>query len=203
MSRCGSCPAYGCGAFGIHCSGDYGVEECSDTLQELYNAAANELYRLKNQALSAADEGIKKTLTDWRPELNHIMLGSEDRMRILVVEPACKPEVREIIGTLESMQEIVGGLIQALYPFEEPVALVCNDEGKLMNLPANRGLRDKDGHIYDIVAGIFFLCGAPADCDHFTSLSPEQIKRYEERFHTPEMFWKLDGQIVCLPMEDN
>jgi len=70
-----------------------------------------------------------------------------------------------------------------------------------MDLPANRGLRGKDGQIYDIVFGTFFLCGAPADCDHFTSLTPEQIERYEERFHTPEMFWGMDGRIVCLPME--
>ena len=122
-------------------------------------------------------------------------------MRVLVVEPERRPEVREIDGSLESMQEIVGGLIRPVYPFDEPVALVRNDEEKLMNLPANRGLRDKDGQIYDIVCGTFFLCGTPADSDHFTSLTPEQIKRYEERFHTPEMFWGMNGRIVCLPLE--
>ena len=123
-------------------------------------------------------------------------------MRILVVEPECRPEVREIDGSLKSMQEVVGGLIQALNPFAEPnVALVCHDEGKLLNLPANRGLRDKYGQIYDIVCGTFFVCGAPADCDHFTSLTPEQIERYRERFYTPEMFWGVNGRIVCLPLE--
>ena len=122
-------------------------------------------------------------------------------MRILVVEPERKPEVREIDGSLKSMQEIVGGLIQPVYPFDDTVVLVCNDEGKLMNLPANRGLRDKDGQIYDIVCGTFFLCAAPANSDHFTSLTLEQIERYEELFHTPEMFWGMDGRIVCLPLE--
>jgi len=122
-------------------------------------------------------------------------------MRVLVVEPERRPEVREINDSLEAMQGIVGGLIQPIYPFDDSVALVCNDEGKLMDLQANRGLRDKDGKIYDIVFGTFFLCGAPADCDYFTSLTPEQIERYEERFHTPEMFWGMDGRIVCLPLE--
>lgn len=122
-------------------------------------------------------------------------------MRVLVVEPERRPELREIDGSLKSMQEIVGGLIQSVYPFDEPVALVCNDEGRVMNLPANRGLRDKDGRIYDIVFGTFFLCGAPTDSDHFTSLTQEQIERYKERFHTPEMFWGMDGHIVCLPLE--
>ena len=122
-------------------------------------------------------------------------------MRILVVEPERRPEVKEIDGSLKSMQDIVGGWIQALFPFDEPLALICNDEGKLLNLPANRGLRDKNGQLYDIVVGTFFLCGAPADSDHFVSLTPEQIERYRERFYTPEMFWGVSGRIVCLPME--
>ena len=122
-------------------------------------------------------------------------------MRVLVVEPERRPEVWEINDFLKERQGIVGGYIQALYPFEESVALVCNDEGKLMNLPANRGLRDENGQMYDIVFGTFFLCGAPPDSDHFTSLTTEQIKQYEERFHTPEMFWGMDGRIVCLPLE--
>ena len=122
-------------------------------------------------------------------------------MRVLVVEPERRPEVQEIDDSLKEMQGIVGGYIQSIYPFEEPVALVCNDEGKLMDLPANRGLRDENGQIYDIVFGTFFLCGAPADSDHFTSLTPEQIEQYRNMFYTPEMFWGMDGRIVCLPLE--
>ena len=121
-------------------------------------------------------------------------------MCILVVEPEQRPEVKEVDDSLKTMQGIVGGLIQPVY-LGDSVVLVCNDEGKLMDLPANRGLRDKEGQIYDIVFGTFFLCGAPADCDHFTSLIPEQIKRYQERFYTPEMFWGMDGHIVCLPLD--
>lgn len=122
-------------------------------------------------------------------------------MQILVVEPERKPEVREINDSLAEMQGIVGGFIQPIYPFEDSVALVCNEEGKFMDLPANQGLRDKNGQIYDIVFGTFFLCGSPADCDHFTSLTSEQTARYQEQFYTPEMFWGMDGRIVCLPLD--
>lgn len=121
-------------------------------------------------------------------------------MRILVIEPEHRPEVREIEDSLTTMQQIVGGLIQPIY-LDDSVALICNDEGKLMNLPANRGLRDKDGQMYDIVFGTFFLCGAPADSDHFTSLTQEQIEQYRKMFYIPEMFWGMDGRIVCIPME--
>lgn len=121
-------------------------------------------------------------------------------MRVLVVEPERRPEVREINDSLKEMQGIVGGLIQPIY-LNDSVALVCNDEGKMMDLPANRGLRDENGQMYDIVFGTFFLCGAPAGSDHFTSLTTEQIEQYRKMFHTPEMFWGMDGRIVCLPLE--
>lgn len=106
-------------------------------------------------------------------------------MRILLVEPGKKPVVREIDGSLKSMQELVGGTIQALYPFEEPVALICNDEGKLLGLPLNRALRDEEGRIYDVIAGTFFLCGAPEGSDSFENLTEKNI-RY---FLKGSIFW--------------
>ena len=51
-------------------------------------------------------------------------------MRILFVEPNADPRAIEIDGSLASMQALVGGLIEAVYPFSDPVALICNDEGR-------------------------------------------------------------------------
>ena len=77
-------------------------------------------------------------------------MGEWEIMRILKVVPEREPEVTEISGTLESMQELVGGLIQALYPFDEVVALIANAEGKIMGLPLNRALKDRGtGEVYD------------------------------------------------------
>jgi hypothetical protein len=84
---------------------------------------------------------------------------------------------------------VVGGLIQLLYPFEDPeLALICNDEGKLMGLPYNRALRDEDGRIYDVVAGTFFLCRAPADSENLVGLTEGQVKFCMNRFKRPELF---------------
>ena len=80
-------------------------------------------------------------------------------MNVLMVEPGKAPYVTDIGNDLRSMQQAVGGYIQAVYPYEEAVVLVCNEEGKLDGLPLNRALRDEDGDIYDIVAGNFFLAG--------------------------------------------
>ena len=76
-------------------------------------------------------------------------------MKVLVVRPMELPAVQEIDHTLSAMQELVGGTIQAVYPFDDPVALVCNDEGKLLGLPWNRALTDDHGVPYDIVCGTF------------------------------------------------
>ena len=123
-------------------------------------------------------------------------------MRVLIVEPEKKPYAKEIDGKLETMQKLVGGLIQVLYPFEDRVALVCNDEGKLLGLPLNRALRGENGQPYDIISGTFFLCAAPADSDDFQSLTEEQVARYKALYHTPEIFINLGGQILCVPVEE-
>ena len=59
-------------------------------------------------------------------------------MQVIVVEPKKKPMVQDIGSDLESMQKIVGGSIEAIYPFEEPVALICNEEGKPLLLPSGK-----------------------------------------------------------------
>lgn len=110
-------------------------------------------------------------------------------MKILVIEPMKEPYVKEIDGRLETMQNIVGGLIQAIYPFDNPkIALICNDEGKLIRLPLNRALRDKNGEVYDIISGTFFLCSAPPDSENFEGLTDEQIETYKKRFEALEIY---------------
>ncbi len=60
-------------------------------------------------------------------------------MKVLMVEresPLCCGDRK----WSETLQAAVGGDIQAVYPYEDPVALICNEEGKLMGLPLNRAL---------------------------------------------------------------
>ena len=121
-------------------------------------------------------------------------------MKILLILPGKRPVRKEICGSLNSMQEIVGGPIQILYPFQDPVALICHEEGKLLGLPLNRSLRDDCGQIYDAIAGTFFLCGAPPDSDHLDSIPEELISKYQERSTFREVFIQLNGRVVCIPV---
>ena len=120
-------------------------------------------------------------------------------MQVVVVEPKKKPMVQDIDSDLKSMQKIVGGSIQAIYPFDEPVALICNEEGKLLNLPLNRALRDDEGNVYDIISGTFFPCAAPPHSDRYAGLTDKQVKTYMEKFDMPEMFLNVGGDLFVLP----
>ena len=118
-------------------------------------------------------------------------------MTVLKVSPMEKPEQITIPHKLEEMQRIVDGSIQAIYPFEEAVALVCNEEGKLHGLKPNRAVRDPDtGDILDIICGTFFICGLTRD--DFGSLNQEQIQFYTKLFQSPEMFLWNGNRLVVL-----
>ena len=110
--------------------------------------------------------------------------AAPEKMAVLVVEPRKEPYLKEIDPGLHSLQAEVGGDIAASYPFSDPVGLVCNDEGKLIGLELNRGLRDKDGNLYDIMAGIFLVLGLGEES--FASLPPELVQKYMEHFKQPE-----------------
>ena len=96
---------------------------------------------------------------------------------------------------LEDLQAVVGGDIQEIQPFEDEVALVCNDAGKMNDLPLNRAVYDANGRMTDIVAGTFFICDATNMSETFESLSEEQIQKYEKMFREPEHFYKTGSEI--------
>lgn len=100
-------------------------------------------------------------------------------MKVLVVEPQKPCRVQEI-ESLADMQQLVGGDIEAVYPFQELVAVVCNADGKLLGLPMNRPLLDKDYLPYDIIRGTFFVAGLGQE--EFISLTDEQIQRYKSLY---------------------
>ena len=122
-----------------------------------------------------------------------------DKLTVLVVEPMKEPYVKEIDPGLHALQAEVGGDIAASYPFDDPVGLVLNDEGKLIGLDLNRSLRDEHGEIYDIVAGTFLVVGLGPES--FASLPPDMIQKYTEQFKRPELFASINGQIVSVPVE--
>lgn len=62
----------------------------------------------------------------------------ENTLSVLQIAPGQYPKQVEIDNDLKALQQAVGGSIGASYPFSDPVAIVYNDDGKLMGLPLNR-----------------------------------------------------------------
>lgn len=122
----------------------------------------------------------------------------EETITVLMVEPGKTPYIKEINSGLASLQHEVDGRIEALYPFEEPVAIICNEEGKMDGLPLNRALRDGDSEVYDIIAGNFMIVGLTED--NFGSLSPDLQRQFTAEFKMPEQFAKIGDRIVAIPM---
>lgn len=115
---------------------------------------------------------------------------AEENIRVLLVEPGEKPRLVTVEHTLENLRGLVGGTIQAIYPWDDAVALVCNDEGKILHLVPNRMLED-----YDILCGSFFICGLGKE--DFESISDEMAEKYTEKFRYPELFMRtMDGHVV-------
>ena len=123
----------------------------------------------------------------------------DNTMEVLIVEPGQYPHMERIGSDLASLQKAVDGDIQAIYPYDDPVALICGEEAKLEVKPLNRALRDENGEIYDIIAGKFFICGLGEE--DFASLPKELQKKYEDKFHQPEAFLKMGSKIMAIPTE--
>ena len=121
--------------------------------------------------------------------------AADDKLRVLHVPAGRRAEVIEMEDSLKAMQELVGGMIEEYTPFEDDVAIVCNDEGKMLGLPLNRGIRDEEGNLQDIIAGDFFVCYAPIESEDFLSLPPDLEKKYKELFDYPEQFFRTENGI--------
>ena len=126
-------------------------------------------------------------------------MQKKDQLMVLIVEPGKPAYVKTIDHTLESLQAEVGGLIEPVYCFEDPVAILCNEEGKLKGLPRNRGLFDADGNLYDILQGTFLVIGI--DESDFISLTEEQVKKYQAMYRKP-IQWVVCGNGILMYEED-
>lgn len=165
-------------------------EEAEDAVKAAYY---NSEYILDSENFTGVEFGTQAE--------REIQQEQAPMMDVLLIKPNMYPQRVQIGCELEDLQKAVGGDIEAVYPFEDPVALIMHDEGKMMGKELNRALRDEDGDMYDIVAGDMLVVGLGEE--DFSSLSPELMKKYEDHFHQPEMFVRMGRSIMALPLPDD
>lgn len=124
------------------------------------------------------------------------------KISVLLVEPNKYPKMIEIDDTLEAMQEVVGGDIEEYMPFEDEVAIICNEEGKITGMAPNRAVYEENSReMLDIICGKFFVAYAPFEAERFQSLPPDLAEKYREKFKYPERFMRVNNEIVAVPFK--
>ena len=127
-------------------------------------------------------------------------MEAEKGMTVVACYPGKTAQVIEIDGSLESMQQFVGGYIEEICPFSDPVAIVCNEEGKINRMELNRALYTEDGTMFDIVAGPMFICSLGEE--DFTSIQGELLEKYLEKYKQPETFIKIGSDILAIKLPE-
>lgn len=130
-------------------------------------------------------------------EDNFEKISENERISVILVEPGKYPKLIEIEDTLEAMQETVGGYIEEYMPFEDEVAIICNEEGKMSGLPLNRAIYTEDKEMVDIIAGKFFITYAPIESEKFLSMPKDLARKYQDKFKYPEKFFQTSDGFVA------
>ena len=180
--------------------------EITETLQRKVSveaASQEDAERMVTQAWNNQDYVLDSgdfTGVDFKTVGEH-ELAETRTMDVLLVQPNAYPKKISVGTELEDLQAMVGGDIEVTYPFEDEVAIILNESGKINGLPLNRAIYTEDGDMQDIYAGDFLVVGLTED--DFGSLTSEQMQKFEEKFHQPQMFVRMGRSIMAIPVPDD
>lgn len=107
----------------------------------------------------------------------------------------------EIENSLKAKQDYVNynkphGLIQVICI--EGIDIICNDEGKLQQLPPNRILLNDSGEVVDIFVGNILAVRSNSEGE-FTSIRPEDISIIN-KYLKPVI--RVGTKLMVIPKED-
>ena len=154
-----------------------GIYECFNTscppLHRGHSMSVSDIVKTEDGFFYCDRYGFKKVDFD-----ESLATKPKNLWRIVFVEPGKPAYAAEIEGTLRAEQRAVGGKIEIVCN-QDDTAILCNEEGKLEGLPANRRI-DGGG----VLVGNFFVIGEGEE--NFRSLTEEEIQKYLARFAEPE-----------------
>jgi len=136
-----------------------------------YKEEGRKIYTYK--ALNKSKDDQKRLFSEDEADFMNVSdtfeedIPKEKKIRVLYKEVGKKPKIRIIDNTLEAKQKLVKGLIEVI-PYNN-LLIVCNDEGKIMNLKPNLIFE------CDYIAGDCFVIGDDYENGDFKSLTMEEI----------------------------
>ena len=125
-----------------------------------------------------------------------LKMANKRTITVLMIEPRRHPYLKTVEHTLENLQAMVGGYITATYPWDDPVALVADDDGLYkQDYEWNRYIDD-----CHFIRGNFFICGLSRE--DFVDIQEELALKYAAMFWMPESFIKVDGGLMVIREDD-
>ena len=108
------------------------------------------------------------------------------KLKAIVIKPGKFARVKDIDLSYHTLRTLVGGNIEMTYPFEdEYLAVISNEESKLLDLPPNRAARRPDGTIADIYCGTMVVV-ALAPEGEYRDLTNREAKTVLQMWGVPE-----------------
>ena len=107
-------------------------------------------------------------------------------MKVIIIKPGKFARIEDIDPTYTELRTLVGGNIEMTYPFEdEYLAVISNEESKLLDLPPNRAVRRNDGSVADIYCGTMVVV-ALAPEGEYRDLTNKEAKTVLQMWGSPE-----------------
>lgn len=109
-------------------------------------------------------------------------MKKQETVRAILVKAHVDPKEIVIPNDYRFWQKLVGGLVQCIYPFDDSVAVICNDEGKLLHMEPNRNILGADDRVLDTINGDFLIFNygeLEDDTDgEFIDMTDKQVAKY-------------------------
>lgn len=116
-------------------------------------------------------------------------------MKVLLLEPGKYAQEIEMDGSRESIKNLIDGFPEVVYPFEDPVVVVCDEESLLKQRVLNRAFMEDI-----VIAGTCFICGI-GESD-FISLSDNLMEQYKRKYYYPELFLRDGNQLQVVQVHE-
>lgn len=169
-----------------------GTVECS-TLDDVYSLCNSEQmppgYYGESMSVSNVVEvcdGTQKGFyfvdsVGFKPiEFDRKQAIQDNIIKVLIFEPKKEPYTAEIQNRCDAMKSVIGGLVEAVYPFDDNALIYCNEEFRLIGLEGNRYV---EGISF---GGNFMILGDTGNGEN-CSLTDEQLQRYADLYRNPDL----------------
>ena len=107
-------------------------------------------------------------------------------MKAIVIKPGKYACIKNLDLSYHNLRTLVGGYIEMTYPFpDEEIAVISNEEAKLLDLAPNRAIRSSEGEVIDIYCGTMVVV-ALAPEGEYRSLTEEEVNLVMKTWERPE-----------------